>query len=355
MHRLVVSTFAFMLLGSAHAPAQELPARSVKFSANRLPLADALKQLQEQNGITLKDRRTTPANPVISIKAGTFWPTLDDLCVKAGIGYSPHGGVALVDTPNPKQHVAYSGIFRFAVNRITVFRDDEAQLNRCIVAIDAAWEPHFRAVYVNVESSETAFETPKGENRLKQGSLEKYKVANKTAERIEIPTPAPPRTTAKLNSLTGRLRVIGVTNTLDFAFAKVKADVTAVKDGVTVRIPIVKTEVVSKRTSRISVEVEIAHPEGALVAVDSFEEADLVNLNRVSLTWTDPRTSKTHMLSPTGRGAPKKSRTGVTYHFEARDDAPLPPPGVEPTLHVQTPARVAPFMVPFDFRDLPLP
>ncbi|MBI1831632.1 MAG: hypothetical protein HYR84_09305 [Planctomycetes bacterium] len=354
-HCMSLLAATLLVAGLGNSEAQELPARTVKFTADRLPFHDALKQLQEQTGITLKDRRTNPANPILAVRSGAFWPTLDDLCDKAGVGYSPHGGVTLVDSANPKQAIDYSGIFRLAVARVTVFRDDEAQAHRCVVTMDIAWEPHFRGVYLNLQEAEVAYESAKGNVRVKLEGQEKYNVSAKTTERIEIPMPAPPRRTAKLDALTGTLRVIGVPKMLDFALAKVKPDASAMHDGVTVRVPAAKWETDGKKTRRISIEVEIAHPPGAIVSVGSFEERDLVNLNHVSLAWIDPWTSKKHEWMPTGRGAPKKSKTGATYHFEASDGAPLPPPSAEPTLHVRTPNRVAPFMVPFALRDLPLP
>src|SRR5262245_64165766 len=86
----------------------ELQPQTVTFSANKLTLDDALRELQRQTGNGLKDLRKNPQNPVLSMKPGEFWPTLDTVCNQAKIGFSayqPDGGIDRKSTRLNSSHL----------------------------------------------------------------------------------------------------------------------------------------------------------------------------------------------------------------------------------------------------------
>ena len=79
---------------------------------------------------------------------------------QTGIGFSAYqhdGGVALADIPYRTLKTSYSGVFRFAVKRIAVSRDDEAQSHVCHVTLDIAWEPHLQPLYLSLDRAAIDF------------------------------------------------------------------------------------------------------------------------------------------------------------------------------------------------------
>ena len=74
-----------------HAAAlKELQPRVVRFSADKLPFQQAIKELCEQTGNVLHDERKAPENPLIAVRSGkTFWPALDAICQEAGCRFTP--------------------------------------------------------------------------------------------------------------------------------------------------------------------------------------------------------------------------------------------------------------------------
>ncbi len=339
----------------------EVQPQTVKFSAPQLTLTDALKELQYQSGNPLKDLRQNPKNPTVALKPGAFWPTLDAIGKETGIGfntYQPDGGVALVDTPYRAMKTHYSGIFRFAVKSISVTRDDEIPSQQCEVILDTAWEPRFRALFLNLEEAAVEYRTKKRVVfwREKLIAQTAFAVAGKCATQgIKLSFAAPERTTEQF-SVSGSVRVIGVPKLLDFEFGKLKelkaaSARTDEKDGVKVSVTLVEV-----RKTRWTAELETVYPKGALVKLQSFEEPVLLEQNRIWLTWTDPNTNKTRELDWKDQD-PQDSTSGtkIRFHFTPRGDTPLPPPGAEVTLRYRTPSRVIAFTVPFAFADLPLP
>lgn len=348
-----------LTLGGETRPNQDLQPRPVTFSKDRLPLRDALKELQEQTGNPIKDLRQPPTNPVVNTKPGLFWPTLDALGKQTGIGFSAYhpGGVALVNTPYCElQHIDYHGIFRFAVTGIAVSRNEETQTHQCQVTLDVAWEPRFQALFLNLEKAAVDF----GRASEKIDRQTARSVSGKSAAEVELRMKAPPRAVAEIASLKGTIRVVGVPHMLDFAFPKLKPKMTASAklEGVTVRVPVVEITMVNKKPSRISVDVESEYPAGALIRLDSFQNADLMNNNRLWLTWgTDPKTKKPYELDPSDAEAPEELASGMrrTFHFTPRGDVPLPPNSADVTLHYRTPSRVSAYTASFEVKKIALP
>lgn len=340
----------------------EVAPKAAKFSAPQLALSDALKELQAQTGNTITDLRREPKNPTVNLEPGAFWPTLDAIGKQTGIGfnvYQTNGGIALVDTPYRDRKAHYSGIFRFAIKSTSVTRDDETGVNQCEVVLDTAWEPRFRALFLNLEKAEVAYDAKTASRMAKHEvpAQSAFPVAGKCATQdLKMVLPAPARTTTSLIYLKGAVRVIGVPKLLDFEFTKLgnfKPDTPSRDEKDDVKVSVTAVQI---RKTAWTVELGTIYPEGALVKLQSFEEPVLLQYNRVWLTWTDPKTNKAHELDWRGE-EPQETKEGtkVKYHFMPRGGTPLPPPGVNVTLRYRTPSRVVAFTVPFAFEDLPLP
>jgi hypothetical protein len=359
---VLVGVLALVAAASTREPRPtEAPQPSaVTFSKDELTLMKALAEVRRQTGNVLVDRRSNMTDPKLTLnpKAGTYWQILDAIGSQTGIGFSayqPNGGVALVDTPYRRLTTHYSGIFRFTVKRIAVSRDEETQAHLCRVTLDAAWEPRFKALYVNLDQATAVF--GKRSESVEQESATPVFESGASATEIELRMNAPGRTTAKIDSVQGTIHVIGVPKMLEFAFPKLLKGAgppLEVQEGVKVSV----TEVnwtSSKANQRWTVDVLAEYPEGAIAPLESFQS--WTHYNRVWLTWgIDPQTKKPYELEPSGR-KPLDTRVGTKtrYQFTPREGTPVPPAGAEVTLRYRTPNRVVRITVPFAFRDLPLP
>ena len=345
---LSLAGVALFALAGERRPAEELAPRAVRFSETKVTLSDAVKELQKQTGNTLDDRRTNPTNPTLTLNSGTFWPTLDAIGKQTGIGFSayqPGGGVALVDTRYRELTTHYSGIFRFAVKRIAVSKDDETQTHQCLVTLDMAWEPRFQALYLNLDNATALL--GKTQEKLERQSARP--VAGACATEIELRMKAPNRSVPDIALLKGGVRVIGAPKMLEFKFAKLATGEKDEQNGVKVRLTEVK-----QTASYWSVDILTEYPQGAIVPLESFQS--WMDNNRVWLAWTNPKLKKTYELEPIGEEPqPSDVGTKIRYRFTVREKGLLPPSGAEVVLRCRTPNRVVAFTVPFEFRDLPLP
>jgi hypothetical protein len=323
----------------------------ITFSAPQLPLRDVLKELQATGNI-VDDARANPSNPTIKLPRTplSFWQALDAIGKETGIGhstYQPNGRVALVDRPYRELNANLSGIFRFAFKRVVNRLDEDADAHHCHVILDVAWEPRIRLLQMNLEGAKTLFWSRKGVKVVgtdvpRQPARD---VSGLSATEIDLRMAAPPRRVEKIDTLSGTIRAIGAPKTLEFKFARPAKMMTQQLEGVTV-----KASVGTQTAKRWSVAIEVEHPKGAVIEMDSFErETTLKNFlyQRVWLTWNKSEWEPSG-AAPTDRG--------IQYHFEAKNDGqPLPARDADVTLHFRTPNRVAAFTVPFELRDLPLP
>ncbi|MBI2806390.1 MAG: hypothetical protein HYX68_15530 [Planctomycetes bacterium] len=346
------------LVALAGEPAKDFQPRPFRSPAGERTLEQVLKDLQEQTGNAIVDRRgeSNRANPTLTLKSKTFWETLDAIGAQSGIGFSayqPSRAVALIDTPyRKKMMIHHGGLFRFAVRRVTATRDDETGAHFVDVALDIAWEPRLEPILINLEGGVASFGN-KAQKLARQGVLN---VAGAGAtDKIELRLLAPPRQQEEIKSLHGELRVLAPPRMLEFAFAglKEKERRSAKQEGVIVTVAGLK-----KATKLWSLDLVIQNPEGAIPELESFRAQSWLDNNRLWLTWTDPRTKKkqTLMSGPFAEyrdGTSEKMR--IAFALEPSEKTPLPPPGADVTLHYRTPSRVTAFTVPFAFRDLPLP
>jgi hypothetical protein len=170
-------------------------------------------------------------------------------------------------------------------------------------------------------------------------------VSRASGTEIDLRIAAPPRRVLKLDSVSGSVRAVGAPKMLEFKFENPAKLMTQKFDGVTV-----KASATTQTEKRWSIAIEVEHPPGTLVDVQSFQGPDLRNFlfYRVWLSWNKNKME----LEPTSEAS---GGAGVIYHFEARNGSPLPSKDADVTLHFRTPNRVVAFTAPFELRDLPLP
>ncbi len=355
-HRIAIllslfsSTLTFHIIAGTSSADKDLAPKAIAFSAKELDLTTAIAEIQAQTGNVIGDRRLTPSARKLTMPAqpASFWPTLDALCEQAGVSYSvyqPDGGVVLVDGPYRNLRVDTSGLFRFALKRISVTRDDETKSRFANVTLETMWEPRLKPLYLNVEGG--AIVVGKTTEKLERQSVRG--VAGSGAAEVELRMAAPDRAVAKIDSLKGTLRVIAIPQMLEFRFAKPAVKQTSTKEGVIVSIVGVK-----QLPTRWTIDVLIEYPKGAIVPLESFQS--WMDNNRVWLAWASPTLKKSYTLEPLGE-EPLASETGMRfrYEFTPRSGVLLPAAADDYALKMTMPNRVIAITVPFAFQDLPLP
>lgn len=337
-------------------PIKELYPTPATFPAGEITLNDVLAILARQTGNVVADRRTAADNVKMTLPMRTseFWPTMDAIGAQTGIGFSPYGGVSLMDAPYRKLRTSYSGLFRFSIKRVQVGRDDETQMQFAAVTLDVAWEPRFEPFYLNLDGAVAKFAPDAKGNSLSEiipRHARGNSVAGSTATEVELRMKAPDRTSPALASLTGTFEVIGPPKMVDFAFPKLapikqgESPRTLKDDGVQVSLTYADL-----KPTRWSIDVEMVYSPRSMVSFESFQADSWRANNRVWLTWGK------HKLEPSSQSTEtSKLGTKLRYNFLPKGDTPLPAKGTDITLTYRTPNRVVAFAVPFAFRDLPLP
>ncbi len=347
---------------------QELKPRTLTLKNPAILLSAALAVLQEKTGNTIADRRRDKSDPMLSLDLDnvSFWPALESIARAAGCGislYQHDGAVALVNAPHRPMPLSHSGIFRFAVKRLAVSRDEETGTSACTVLIEVAWEPRFVPLYLTTGPIRAAF-SPDAAGQELRAKLEgrgRDLVAGRTAFDLEVRLPAPKRSAATLAHFQGELKFLGPSKMLTFVFSPLKTiaknnrqeHLEQTQDGVKVRISEVKT-----KSTLWSVAVEIDNPQGPVF--ESFQASTWLRNNRITLekgtgtnrqTWPRRIEDETELESP---APPFATRAVVQYFFKVRPDT-NPGTPADWSLTYRTPGRLVELTVPFTFKDLPLP
>jgi hypothetical protein len=240
--RLRFCLFCLLLAGLAILPgklrpihAQAQPPEPLKFLAARpftlksegIAISDALKELGKQTGLVVHDRRKFPAKAKIKLdlKDATAWQALDVIAraAEASVSlYQPDAEMALVDGPPPPPTISYRGLFRTSIKRISVERDLEAKSRSCLVQLETVWEPRFQPFLLDAGPCEITFSPDKQGKTLQgqQPSKGYTSVTGRTSLEFEVRVPAPDRSSAQIDSLRGKLSVIGPSKMLTFTFEK---------------------------------------------------------------------------------------------------------------------------------------
>lgn len=342
-----------------HAAARKaLAPRPVTFSKPTLPLQDALAELTKATGNAVADQRRQPTRPEIALptKAMTFWPALDAIAKASGIGvHLADGGVALTDAPYRPRSTAYGGLFRVAVRRVAVVRDEETQTRHCQLALDVAWEPRFQPFYLDIKKLHVTFAPDAKKHVLEDTVLGRgpAHVAGRSAIDLDVQTAAPDRTCPMIASLEGTLWAVGPSKMLAFAFGKPvlqKPGQKPLPQTQTQEEVAVTLASIRRTGDTLLVKIQIENPKGG-PRFDSYQS--WLDNNRILLVQDG---KKKRSLAGTRSGDRLEARRAeVDYEFTESAAQPLPATLDGWTLRYETPARIVELTTPFTFRDLSLP
>jgi hypothetical protein len=344
--------------------AKELQPRGVKLTGPAIPLNDALTELRKQTGNTVADRRITKNQPKLTLALNSlnFWPALEEIARQADARISPYqqdGTVALVDGPYRPTSVSYHGLFRAAVRRRTLTRDEDTGDHSCVVHVELAWEPRFQPFYVGVGPSEAGFSRDdEGKAlRVKIPGRGQLGVAGRSAVDLEFRMPAPKRSAARIEQLKGTLQIIGPSKMLTFTFPALKPIKQAAgalrqeQEGIQVSLTRITVQ-----PERWSFDVSIQNPPGG-PQFESYQS--WLDNNRIYLEKGQGRERQVFFPQPADEEQLENvtaTRAGLRYHFTNRSRTQAPPGKLEDwRLVYRTPGRIVELTVPFAFKDLRLP
>jgi hypothetical protein len=343
---------------SSPATRKELAPRTVRFSKPQLPLEQALTELTAQSGNSVADQRRVKTNPTVAVPAEptTFWPALDAIAQAAGIGFSPYiadGGVAMIDSAHRRVPTAHIGLFRVAVRRIAVSRDEETQTHHCQLAVEVAWEPRFRPFYVELRQMKLTFAPDANQKQLqtKVRAGGAVSVAGRSAIELDVLSPAPERSSPRLATFDGMIWAVGPTRMLAFRFDKLAIGAKQSLPPATQEDVKVAVTSIRRVSEALLVTVEIENPKET-PAFDSHQS--WVDNNRL-LLFRGTDNKKQVFTAITSNVAAQATRARITYAFAESAELPLPKTLDGWTLQYETPARIVELTVPFTLKDLPLP
>jgi len=361
-----VSIFAIMLSTAplAHAaddPAaerarKELEPRPVNITNDALPLDQALKLLEGQTGNSVVDRRRPPhnSNPKLrlDLKQTTFWPALDEITRQAGCGFSVYqedGKLALVEAPQRRMQVVYSGICRLAIKRVSVARDDDTGTSFGNVVLEIAWEPRFQPFFLHGGPGETILGgNGFGRKPIRLPESGEIHVAGRGAAEVDLRiTPAPPRSCPSLASLSGKFTLMGPSKMLTFRFANWKAGQPMKQTQEDVQVSLTPQPL---RPGHWPFDVVIDNPPGGPTFESHKADKWLVNneiyLEKGNAVKITPLASSVQEL-----GNIDARHAAMRWVFTR--DLPAQPAGW--SVVYRTPARIVELPLTFAFKDVPLP
>jgi hypothetical protein len=235
---------------------RDLAPKLVTINAD-MKLSEALAELEKQTDIKVEDRREAD-DPKMSLKLNkvTFWQALDAIAGQCDAKidyYSTRKGLGLEKRPegyvNPP--VAYDGIFRATVRRVSAVRLLESDNSNYTADVEIAWEPRFRPFRIDLNPEEFVILDDKGRkvappNYGRDGDeprKDSRAVSSRYYVLFDVPLGAIERASAKLGQLKLPVKFVGPTRMQTFAFDKTLAEIKKdpklgeiTQDGVTVKV-----------------------------------------------------------------------------------------------------------------------
>lgn len=330
--------------------AAERAAAQVTLQGDALPLDQVLHEITAQTGSRVVDRRQDrSAQPKVALHlhGASFWQAVDAVARAAGLrvcAYEEDDAIALRDGPAPVMPMAYAGPGRVALTRLTAVRGLETGDHFLSIRLEAAWEPRWRALFLEGPTGKVEVRDDRG-TVLQPIGLAKGReaVAGRRAAEVELRTEAPPRTAQRLALLRGELALLGSRETVSFSFDQLPggAGRTEEREGVRAQL-----EELQADPDRWKAVIRLTYPPGA-PELESFE-AWAVSGRACLEARQGGREVRPRGYQSNGRDG-RSAR--LTYYFDAGG---LGRPE-DWRLRYETLGPLVRVSVPFAFKDVPLP
>jgi hypothetical protein len=330
-----------------------------------MPLSQLLAELEKQTGIKVEDRREAEDTKIkLKLNKVTFWQALDAIAKEAdarvnyfraqiGLEKRPEG---YVNAP-----VAYNGLFRATVRRITAQRLLESENSNYTADVEIAWEPRFRPFRVDAVPGDFTIQDDKGRKITVADNAagdeprkNSRSVGHPNYILMEVPLGSLDRASSKLGLLKLPLKFVGPTRMETFAFdkslAEIKKDtkgVELIQEGVMVRV-----SVTDLARDHWTVVMYVEHPADG-PQFESFESEWLLR-NEILLKnkndgGTFPNNGGYNVDSAGNRGR-------VEYNFvDSRQKKMIRGNPEDWTVQYKVPGLIVELPGAFEFKDVPLP
>ena len=340
-----------------------LGASMVTLQAKGMRLTEAIRAIQSQTGNIINDLREAngeeATNPALDldIQDRPFYEALDLVAEKAGVKITPYtgdgtlglntGGI-MEPVPNmparAKPMIVYSGPFRIELKQLGISRDFTVATPTASAQFEVLWEPRLRPMLLGIKNENLTITDDQGRTVAPQVEGESgetpLRAGNCVAE-VNLALASPERSAARLASF------------------KVKGSITVPSGMKLFRFPTLTAQNVVQTQGDITVTLQNTEVDeqvwkvGLIVASpgDGPEYASyrqgLFN-NRVWLQKADgSRFEQNGGYNNTGSD---NGRIGFEYLFV---DAPGKP--ADHSLVYETPSKIVPIPLEFEFKDVPLP
>jgi hypothetical protein len=326
-------------------------------------LTEAIKALQTQSGNAITDLREAngaeATNPALDLDIDDkpFYEAFDIIAEKAGVTFTPYtgdgtlgimaGGMADAVPGKPamgKPLLVYSGPFRIQFKQIAIVKDFGGAAPTATAQFDVMWEPRLRPMLLAVKNEELKIVDDQGKEvkpQVDQEAEETGLRAGNCAAEVNLNLLAPERAAKVLSSVKVKGQVTVPSGMKQFKFPKLDATNVTQKQG-DISVTLESTEV-DEQTWKVA--LEVSYPEGG-EDFDSYRQG-LFN-NRLWFQKSDG-TRFEHNGGYNNTGA-NNGKISFEYMFV---DAPGKPGDY--MLVYESPAKVVPIPLEFEFKDVPLP
>lgn len=336
----------------------------VTLKGQGMRLTEAIRAIQAQTGNVINDLREAngeeATNPALDldIDKKPFFEALDIVGEKAGVRINPYTGdgtiglmAGMAAEPAPgmparvKPMIVYSGPFRIELKNLGTTRDFSLPAGTASAQFEVLWEPRLRPMLLGIKNEDLAITDDQGRTvapQVKEESDEVALRAGNCAAEVNLALAAPERTATKLASLKVKGSVTVPSGMMLFKFPSVAAANVTQKQG-DIAVTLDSTEV-DEQVWKVG--LVVSYPGGAGPEFASYRQG-LFN-NRLWLQKPDgSRFEQNGGFNQTGSD---NGRVGFEYLFV---DAPGKP--ADHSLVYETPSKIVPIPLEFEFKDVPLP
>ncbi len=335
----------------------------ITLKGDAMRLTEAIKALQTQSGNIITDLREAygaeATNPALDleIEDKPFFEAFDIVAEKAGVTFTPFTGDGTLGImaggmePQPgqpamaKPMVVYSGPFRIQFKQLSIVKEFGAAAGAATAEFEVMWEPRLRPMLLAVKNEDLKIVDDQDKEVKPQVSNEQNEAtglqAGNCVAQLNLNLIAPERSAKILKSLKVKGSVTVPAGMRLFKFPKLDATNVTQKQG-DISVTLESTEV-DEQIWRVA--LQVSYPEGGQ-DFDSYRQG-LFN-NRIWLQKPDG-TRFEHNGGYNNTGS-DEGKISFEYMFV---DAPGKPG--DHMLVYESPAKVVPIPLEFEFKDVPLP
>lgn len=329
----------------------------VNLEKRRVPISKILAELERQSGNRIVDYRAqfhqVAIDPQVEVqfRETPFWQALDETLDAAKLTVYAYGApraicvVARPEGQGPRRAgVCYRGPFRFEAVAIRAQKNPrQPSADGLTVEIELSWEPRVQPIVLRHSLADLSAKLDTGESLAsaqQAGSVEIADFADRTAQRLQLPLPLPPRSAKRLALLQGRLHTVLPGRPETFVFDGMGGARPVTKRGAAA---VVVVEQSRQRNDQLEVRLT--------VRFDNPGEALATHRGWVFRNPARLRTADGRLLSPIGMETIKQSlrEVGVSFTFDYSGE-----PNAAQFIY-QTPTILAVADFDYELSDLPLP